>query len=105
MEARLYYECHITVEPVFEETREELSTIAKPFGFRLAELLMQKNREHDPIRSTYDTFMTAHSKNYEDIFQRMKNCVAAIEAEGFKVWRYKIEDTLFDTKHGDKLEP
>jgi len=104
MEARLYYECHITINPIFcEAERATAEQVAKEFGFKLAELLMQKRKEDIPERSKYDTFMTAHSKRYGDILDRMSRCCTALQNYGFTVYRAKIEDTLFDTKHGDKL--
>lgn len=102
-ESRLYYECHITIDPVFGEELERVREIAKGGGFKVAELLMQKRKEDTAERSKYDTFMTAHSKRYGDIYDRMKNTAATMVGSGFVVRRMKIEDTLFDTKHGDQV--
>lgn len=95
---RLYYESHITIDPVFNEQKEAADILARRFGFRLAKLLMQKGQE-----SELDTFMTAHAKVYEDILERTRSCVRALGDAGFVVRRAKIEDTLLDTRHGDLL--
>lgn len=100
---RLYYECHITIDPVFEEERDKLADLVKQWGFHLAKLLMQKRKEDTPEQSKYDTFMTTHSKDFNDIDERMKGCCRTLRVAGYNVRRAKIEDTLFDTKHGDVL--
>lgn len=104
MDSRLYYECHVTIDPIFGEELELAKSISKQFGFKVAELLMQKRKEDTPERSKYDTFMTGHAKNYEDLCDRMVSLIQKLEAYSFVIRRAKIEDTLFDTKHGDKLE-
>lgn len=97
----LYLEAHVTIEPVFDERREKAAEIAASFGFRLADLLMKKEREATEQRSDKDTFMTGHSQSKSDINSRTIRLVATLTAEGFKVWRYKIEDTLVDSRNAD----
>lgn len=104
MDSRLYYECHVTIDPIFGEELNLAKIISKQWGFKVAELLMQKRKEDTPERSKYDTFMTGHAKNYEDLCRRMTCLIGALEVEGYVIRRAKIEDTLFDTKHGDTLE-
>lgn len=101
MEARLYYESHVTIEPVFDERREQAKAIAIKHGFRLADLLMKKRSEETEERSSKDTFMTGHGKHFEDIETRTKNLVIALQEDGYKVWRYKIEDTVLDSRFED----
>jgi hypothetical protein len=109
-ESKLYYEAHITIEPVFDERRDRAAMIASIFDFRLADLLMKKREADTEERSSKDTFMTGHSKSRKDIEERTKLAVTALLGEGFKVWRYKIEDTLLDSRTHDfwgllKTEP
>lgn len=99
--ARLYYEAHVTIAPVFDEQRAIASIIALRNGFRLAELLMQKRKEDTPERSRYDTFMTGHGKDYADICERVHSVCVDLRQHGFEVYRAKIEDTLLDTRMGD----
>lgn len=100
----LYLECHITIEPVFNERLEQASQIALDHKFKIANLLMQK-REHDqPERSKHDTFMTSHSQDLDDMKIRMINLIDHLKQYGFKVWRYKIEDVIIDSKIIDELE-
>lgn len=99
---KLYLEAHVTIEPVFDERREEAEKIAQLFGFKLAKLLMQKREADTAERSQYDTFMTGHSKSRSDIEARTHDLVLSLKSNGFKVWRYKIEDTLLDSRSDDE---
>ncbi len=100
-EATLYYEAHITIEPVFDKRRELAAQMAVNGGFRLADLLMKKRESDTEERSSKDTFMTGHSKSYTNIATRTLMMVKQLKAAGFKVWRYKIEDTLMDSRSHD----
>lgn len=94
-----YYECHITIEPVFDNDLKDAKAIAKIHGFKVAELYMQKSREDTEERSSKDTFMTSHSVNIRDVISRMYHCKSHLELVGFKVWRCKIEDIVMDEKY------
>lgn len=97
----LYLEAHITISPVFDNERELASTIARRHGFKLAHLVML--RKETDITSTRDTFMTGHSKNIDDLARRTKSICEALVDSGFKVWRYKIESCVIDSRQtGDQ---
>jgi Holliday junction resolvasome RuvABC DNA-binding subunit len=98
-----YHEIHITIEPQFEERLEDAKKLAKQFGFKVAELLMQKRKEDVPERSKYDTFLTGHKLNINDAIQSVIDVVQALEQNGYKVWRYKIEDVVIDSRNSDSL--
>lgn len=95
----LYYEAHITIEPVFDERLELFQTLCKTEGFKAAKLLMQKNREASPERSNKDTFCTGHGQNYDLVLGRIDRLVAKLRENGFAVWRDKIEAVLLDRKY------
>ncbi len=95
---QLYFESHITVEPVFDERLEELKEIVGRSGFRVADLLMKKRQKDSAERSQFDTFCTARSKDWLDIVTATTTTVFVLQAEGFDVWRYKIENTLLDER-------
>jgi len=99
----LYFESHITIEPVFDEDLEKVRAIAKRHDFRVADLLMKKRAEDTETRSQYDTFCTTRSKFFEDIERRTEGCRRALEHHGFKVWRVKIENTLYDKRYRDRV--
>ena len=98
MDGAKYYECHITIEPVEVSELYKLDHVLEPFGFKRANLLMQKNRNETPERSDKDTFCTGHSKEYDDIFDRMQQASGQLKSFGFKIWRKKIEAILYDER-------
>lgn len=102
--AKLYYESHITIEPVFDERLEQFKEICKPFSFQAASLLMKKRAQDTPERSQYDTFATGHGQDLDDIYARTRYLVIKLQTEGYQVWRYKVEDTLMDSRNEDVLE-
>lgn len=103
IETDYYFECHLTVEPVFGDRLEELKRLSGNLSFHVADLLMQKRTEDTPERSKNDTFCTAHSKNYFQLETAMKDLIASLKFNGFKVWRYKIENIMLDSKSNDVL--
>jgi hypothetical protein len=64
---------------------------------------MQKREEDTPEASTYDTFMTGHSISFDDLRGRTMLLVSSLQNHGFNVRRYKIEDTLVDSRHDDEF--
>lgn len=100
-DSRHYYEAHVTVEPVFEDRLEEFKVICQDYKFRVASLFMQKRREDTEERSKNDSFCTGRGISYTDIEKRMLALVSRLEKEGFKVWRYKIESTVMDSRYDD----
>lgn len=100
----LYYECHVTIEPVFDDRLELFKKVCATQNFRVADLLMQKRAEDTPERSAKDSFCTGHSQNLFEIQDRMVNLVEALQRWGFEVWRYKIEDCVIDSRKEDVLE-
>lgn len=94
----LYYEAHITIEPVFDGRLDSFKWHCGKFEFRVADLLIKKRQEDKPERSQYDTFATGRSKDYTDLKTRMMGLVDLLEVNDYKVWRYKIEATLIDVR-------
>lgn len=101
--AKLYFESHVTIEPIYDEKLEIASNIAKLHGFKIATLLMKKRAEDTETRSQYDTFMTAHSKSLSKMIIGITGLVEELQKQGFKVWRYKIEDIMMDSRTKDVL--
>jgi hypothetical protein len=103
MIAKHYYEAHVTIEPVFDGRLETAKLVAEGWKFKVADLLMKKREADTETRSSKDTFMTSHSKELEDITNRTIEVVRQLKLKGFKVWRYKIEDTVLDSRIQDEL--
>ncbi len=71
-------------------------------NFKLAHLVMLKSAGKDKP-SQRDTFMTGHSKNIDELAARTKALCSSLRAAGFKVWRYKIESCVIDSRQqGDQ---
>lgn len=102
--AKHYLECHVTIEPVFDEDLESVKVIAENHGFKVPHLLMKKRKADTETRSKHDTFMTSHSKELEDIHNRMVSVIQELQKYNFEVWRYKIEDIICDSRYGDYLD-
>lgn len=93
----LYLEAHVTISPVIEETaRAFIKDLVKPYGFKLAYLVMLKGNSAEP--SKRDTFMTGHGKDIDDLAERTRAVVMTLDAHGFRVWRYKIESCVIDSR-------
>lgn len=96
-----YYEAHITIEPVFDEQLFKFSERCLDYGFQVSEFMLQKRLADTPERSKYDLFCTARDRSLEKIEIRMLSLLKDLRADGFKIWRYKIEDTIHDSRHED----
>jgi len=94
----LYYESHITIEPVFDERLGLFEELCKKHNFKSAKLLMQKDRTETPERSNKDTFATGHGKDVETLKEQMLNLITDLDKNRFKIWRFKIEGVLVDIK-------
>lgn len=99
----IVYESHVTIEPVFGERLEQFKSICSDYRFRVAKLLLQKRENETATRSMNDSFCTGHSSTQEDLTQRMMLLCKALIASGFKVWRYKIEAVVLDSRTKDVL--
>ena len=94
----LYFECHVTIEPVYDQRLEDLRAYALEFGFRVADLQMRKRLADSPERSQFDTFCTRRDGDYGRMVKMMHAFITFIIEHGYKVWRYKIENTLLDVR-------
>lgn len=93
----LYLEAHVTISPVFDGERERCQKIAVVHGFKLAHLVMLKERGNGQP-SQRDTFMTGHGKNIDELAARTRALVHLLASSGLKVWRYKIESCVIDSR-------
>ena len=95
--ATLYYESRVTIDPVTDEARHAtLERVAYTHGYHVAKLVMHKG----PVK---DSFMTARGTRYADTVRALQALVKDLNAEGFVVRRYKIEDTVLDSNRQDEL--
>lgn len=92
----LYYECHITVDPIDSDRLDVFDNLAQGNGFRRARLLMVKDGVEQPANR--DTFVSAKNVSYKPLHDSMMNYLEALGHFGFKVRRYKIEAVIIDSK-------
>jgi hypothetical protein len=102
MKSQRYYEAHVTIDPVEGEERMSFETCCRCHGFRPADLLMTKSAgKLEPWDG--DAFCTARHEDYVTIVNMTRYLVERLMDCGFKVRRFKIEDTLLDSRLGDGL--
>lgn len=97
----IYYESHITIEPLFGVKLGEAAAIGRAYGYKMADLFFQKRVEDTLERSRMDSFMTGHSKEMRDIVDRQRSCVVALITSGVNVFRYKVEHVIIDSREVD----
>jgi hypothetical protein len=100
--ATLYYEVHVTLDPISEQRVKVLRSVADAFGYRIAKLIMRKEGGRD-VPHTDDMFLTTRGVEYGEVVDNMVSFIRALGASNFKVRRYKIEDTLIDSAQQDIL--
>lgn len=93
----IYYECHVTIEPVDAARLGLLKGAAAGWGFRVADLLMQ-NAGGGYTRSDKDSFCTSRDRDYGAMEHRMNRFAVTLGELGFRVWRKKIEAVVYDER-------
>lgn len=102
VEVPLYLEAYITIDPVFGDKREDVRRLAEVCGFRLAKLVMRKGVESE-CEHQDDAFLTGHGKDLDGLISRMVHLVQSLRVEGVVTRRYKIENTVMDSRILDTL--
>ena len=99
----MYYECHVTIDPVFGDDLEKFKRVCKSFRFRPANLLMVKGTTPQSLMdyetSNIDCFCTYKGGEYDTTFSLMTMFSKKLSENGFKVKRAKIEAALFDERY------
>ncbi len=95
----MYYESHVTVDPLTDFQRVRVKCLADVYNFRLAKLLLRKPTGDEEWRD--DAFLTAHSQSLRDIKFRTRQLCAHLMLIDIPVRRYKIEDTVLDSNTQD----
>lgn len=101
----LYYEAHVTLEPVFDRKAEDLQEIAQRHGFRVAELLLQRRAVETATRSTKDAFTTRRGADYTILRDEAEAFAMDLTEHGLVVWRVKVEAALYDKRRNAAEQP
>lgn len=94
---RLYCEMHITVEPAVMSTTEFRELVAGD------DWLFSAFSEDDVDGIQGKWFLTSRAPTQAQAMTMLVDKVTELRDLGLTVSRAKIEDTVFDTKHGDIL--
>jgi hypothetical protein len=97
MAARLYYELHITCEA--GEDFELFRRIANHLDWRASRF-----SEDDVDDYHGKWFMSARVHLMMAAHALLEITMQSLSAAGITVIRWKVEDTLFDSKHGDTID-
>lgn len=97
----LYYECHLTLDPVVGEELKTLKALCEAYDFRVASLYLAKGKSLKA--SNLDAFTTGRSAVYSELNHRMIDLIQMLKASGFVAKRYKIESALLDSRVDDQL--
>lgn len=74
----------------------------KPYGFRVADLLLKKRKEDTEYRSSKDSFCTGRAGAYDALYNDMNDLVAKLIENKFNIFRKKIEAVIYDEKIKNK---
>lgn len=96
--ARLYYETHITVEPMQAE-----SFSYEDFAARMAALGWRASKfEHDDVDQIAGKwFLSNKDQRKKTIKKEVPKMLKFLREKGFTVERWKIEKAVLDSKYGD----
>jgi hypothetical protein len=84
------FECHITVST---DDAEKATEIANAYHWKTSEIA------RDPVLGDKNFFyLTSHSKQYNEMWNKLKATVIMLEASSVPVIREKIELIVHDTK-------
>lgn len=101
---RLYFELHITVEAFgFPSTDKDWQDSKKGMSIVLPMWRVSKFSEDEVDDYHGKWFMSARVTDPTWIKPFLANAVQFIKQGGYEVLRWKAEDTIFDSKHGDTL--
>jgi hypothetical protein len=99
-EAKLYYEVHLTFDPLVWQTDLYWNVIKAldKHHFRLASLTMASGEPHGE-----NSFASSIGYELDEIKVRTAVLVKTLQGLGLTVRRYKIEDTVLDSRMSDAL--
>jgi 1,2-phenylacetyl-CoA epoxidase catalytic subunit len=96
-----YYEAHINLDEMSEPQEEMLQEVLDKICFKTTDIvaLPYENMEQEDFYK----IVTTQDKNLKNLIQRVSDSVNLLMGLGYKVKRYKIESTVFDSKYEDQL--
>ncbi len=96
--ARLYLELHITVESQEDEKFPQFQSWAIANDWRASRF-----SEDDVDGYNGKWFLSAREEYKTIAMKNLKSTLAELENQNYSILRWKIEDTVLDSKYGDTL--
>ena len=101
--SRLYYEAHITIR-----ADEEIPYVSDEWDYFKTVLdsdVWKCSRFDEDDGDNYKDmwFCSTRHANWEKITEITKNALNILKDNDYDIIRWKIEDTILDSKYGDKL--
>lgn len=96
--SRLYFEAHITLTPLTPEDQSLLTDLLGADTLWRQASFSQETKEHRA-----SAFITCRHRSLTEIKSAVRLRVSQLQLLGLEVTRWKIEDTLLDSRHGDEL--
>jgi hypothetical protein len=102
--ARLYYEAHVTVEAV-EGDGEEAARAWQAFKLACGTLGWRASKFSEDEVDDYHGkwFISWRGEELDATMDSIRSVVDMLEKGEYKIIRWKVEDTVYDSKHGDTL--
>lgn len=97
MKAELYYEAHITIEP---KEKNKFIQLAVDLGSSWRISLFDQDMVDDYHGKWFASY---RGSDLEVTKAEVYLAVKALESKGYKILRWKIEDTILDSNYGDRL--
>lgn len=99
MLTRLYYEAHITITPDSFITYEDFAAGVANDDWRVGKF------EHDDVDGIAGKwFISAKHRSETRIREMVRGMLSSLEVAELAVERWKIEEAMMDSKHGDSEE-
>lgn len=94
--ARLYFEAHITVKAKEPEFWRSFARDARQMDWRASKFDVDEVDHYDGA-----WFLSARAKSLREMKERVRNMLQLVQRNNYEVVRWKIEDTVLDSKLGD----
>ena len=97
--SRLYYEAHVTIPALSPQQASQVDLLCRQLEWRRSTFELHAGG------LTPHAFVSCRDVSRTAILQRVTHMVQSLVRLGCTVLRYKVEDTLLDSKAGDTLLP
>jgi hypothetical protein len=97
------YEAHLNIDKLEDsQTHPALLKLLTDLGLKVVDLvnIPLKGLESEE----FGTITTMHSDNLQTLIDNTRKAVLALQKEGYRVLRYKVESCVLDSKFEDSMK-